>query len=280
MKKIIVSFLSLSLFLVAGCSRPAILGNQPPAANQPSQENTSQAPLAKGLAAKSALTEIYNKIKDNYGIEGKLGILDEQMNLRAQPDLKTKSRWITGKDYNIFVQNNIGFLNVNYDSPKDLADIAENIFLSKGFKLNKANSSVSKTDVSSMAKLEGDFKDYTRAYILDNEEFCLITASEDSAPKNLKVGCFYNEDAIQATANQMPFLLGLKTDNKIVTVVPVMLGKEAIKLTIIYPTSTSSVIMKKDGDAWEEVYRGANDPECSLMAKLQIPKDIYETCVE
>lgn len=280
MKKIIVSFLGLSLFLVAGCSRPGFLGIQSPNDNQPPKEDASQAPVtAKNATAKAALSEIYDQIRTGYGLEGKLGLLDEQINLRDQADLKTKSRWITGKGYNALVQNSIGFLDVNYDSPKDLADVAENIFLSKNFKLNKANSSVSKTDFSSMAEIEGDFPDYTRAYIFNNEEYCLITAT-DSAPNNFKVGCFTSEDVVRDLANQIPFLLGLKTDNKLVTVVPIILGKKAAKLNMGYRTASSSVIMIKDGNAWEEVYRGTADPECSLMAKLQIPAEIYKTCIE
>lgn len=282
MKKIIVSFLSLSLFFVSGCSRLGILGSQSPKNdNQPAQENAAPTPApAKDVVAKAALNEIYNKIRADYKVEGKFVVLDEQIDLRGQADFKTKSWWTTAKGYNVLIQNSIGFLDVNYGSPKDLADVAENVFLSKGFKLNKVNSSVSKTDVSSMAKIESDLQDYTRAYILDDEEFCLITALEASAPWKLEIGCFNDEDMIRDTANQTPFLLGLKTDNKKVVAIPVRLGKTAAKLNIIYRTASSSVVMKKTNNNWEEVYRGETDPECSLMTKLQIPKEIYENCVK
>ncbi|MFA6194243.1 MAG: hypothetical protein WC719_00665 [Patescibacteria group bacterium] len=282
MKKIIISFLGLSLLFIAGCSRPSVLETQAPAASdQPSQENASQAPIpAKGAAAKAALNEIYGQITQEYKIEGKIGLLDERAVLRATPELKTRSWWMTGKNYNIMVQNDLGFLDINYDSPKDLADIAENIFVSKGFKLNKTNSSVSKADNSLTYNPGNDPGGYIRAYILENEEFCVITASENSSPKNFKIGCFSLESLNQASSTQVPFLAGLETDNQKVVVTPIILGKQAAKLNIAYRIASSSVIMKKTGNGWKEVYRGETDPACSLMTKLEIPSEIYKNCVE
>ncbi len=276
MKKIIISFLGLSLFLVAGCSRPEIAKNEQPAAmGTPQSQTNDQNQAAVETLTPKILNEVYDKIKQDYKIEGKISVSDGKAIISSASS--TKSWWITGNGYNLMVNNDLGSIDVNYDSPKDLVDLAEKVFLDNGFKLNKANSSISKTDNSSIAEAGSNFNDYIRAYFKNNE-FCLITAAVDVTPKEFKIGCFDNQSIIQAGNNQTIFLKGLKKDNKKVAIVSIQGFGSSVKVGLQGRATGYFAILHRS-DAWKEIYSGQSDPKCSLMQQYNIPKGVYGTCI-
>ena len=185
--------------------------------------------------------------------------------------------WISEDGWNIIVRNattiTMGISapyrldqvsSINPISPisRELNNAISRMFIDNGFKLNIENSSGSKTD---------RFYDYVVAFKKD-ETRCTLTINGDDG--NLDVAC--SNQFQEAYEEQIPYLRGLNDRNDVVELRK-KIG-DFVYLSVHARRAGYAVIGKMEGEKMEVIYTGQDTPDCDLMNKNKVPKEIYKDC--
>lgn len=154
---------------------------------------------------------------------------------------------------------------------KEIA-IAQEVFLRRGFALDKLNSSTSTADQH--------FYDYVQAYRNGNE-LCTVTVSPDYSSYvggGMKMGYMLTAncaDTLAQTKNeQQPFLDALTLRGKEATAYIENQEGDFFAISISYRRTGSASIVKKEGQNYRVMLVSQEAPPCALIDKEQIPTNL------
>jgi len=154
-----------------------------------------------------------------------------------------------------------------------LVPIVDKIFMENNYKVNSLNSSISFKD--------DKFYNYVKAY--EKEEIkCVLTATPDcpsgdpeKEPHNyLSVVC--TDSYEKNYQEQVSLLRDLNIKDAVINVSKIK--DDFVYLNINLRRTGYYMIAKKENGKWKEIFSGQDYPQCSLMEKYKVPKEIYLDC--
>jgi len=191
--------------------------------------------------------------------------------IKFSDPVESSQWWISDDGWSIFDSNAIsitatGNFTEKYSSfintlAREINAEISKIFLNNGFTLNATNTSKSVTD--------NDFYDYVVAF-QKGETRCILTTNGDGGEYYIDCSNRFQE----AYKEQIPYLKALGIRDVIVRVEN-RIG-DYVLLGVHLRRTGYLALMEDKGGKIKFIFSGQEPPQCDLMIKNQVPKEVYK----
>jgi hypothetical protein len=213
-------------------------------------------------------------------IKAELQKIKEKYNSKVSETDKLRIWWISPDGFNIINDDSSGIeLNI-FDCEADFEGIAklispqiDKIMKQNGFKANQKNSSLSIED--------DQFYDYIQAYE-NGAVKCVFVANPDCVTSDEELEMHYSfslgctETFDKNYQQQAPLLKDLGINDTIVRVEK--RTGDFVNLSVNDRRTGYYIIAKLINGKWNEIFSGQDVPNCVIVEKYKIPKEIISDC--